>query len=419
MDRLVCVGVSYRTAPVEIRERVDLLAAIARLGDAVSEHACLRTCYRVELYAVLDAGVGDPRDAFLGAVSDELQLDREALLDHLVVRVGEGAVRHLCRVATGLDSLVLGESEVLGQVGGAFEESVAARTAGSTLELLFRTVISAGRRARSVTAINTNPATASSMALSLAERSLGTLAGKHTLVIGGGRVGLQAVKTLERKGLRMAVASRTRERASQIAARYEVPAYDLDDLEVAVSTADVVIAATRAEHPILTEATVRQAMSMRAERPLVIVDLAVPADVERTTASVPGVRLFDVDDLRAGLDEARASRLAEVPKVEAIIEEEILAFGRRHRELQVAPILAALRQQAESLRRRELDRALDELGDVDPRVADRMEHLTRTLVTRLLHDPTVRLRQLAVAGEGERVGSVFQELFGIGNPRDS
>jgi glutamyl-tRNA reductase len=157
-------------------------------------------------------------------------------------------------------------------------------------------------------------------------------------------------------------------------------------------------------------------MARRAARTLVVVDLAVPADVERAAADVDGVRLFDVDDLRAGLDEAMSSRLREVPSVEAIVEEEVAAFARRYRELEVEPLLSELRKQAESIREREVARALQDLGDVDPEVVERVEHLSRTLVKKLLHDPTVRARERAGAGDADEVADAVRGLFGITAP---
>ena len=419
MDRLVCVGLSHRTAPVELRARIGALGAGAERCPAVSEHAVLQTCYRVELYAMLASGVEDARDELLEALSQEHGVDRDVLLDHLYVHGAEDVARHLCRVATGLDSLVLGESEILGQVGAAFEDGAAARTVGPALTLLCRTAVSAGRRARSETAIGANPATASSMALSLAEGALGDLREKRILVVGAGRIGLQTLKTVSRRRIgRVAVVNRTRARATEVAERFGASAHGLGELESTLAAADVVITATGSENPVVTENIVRTAMSVRGDRPLVIIDLAVPADVERSSGAVPGVRLFDVDDLRAGLDEAIASRLREVPKVEAVVEDEVLEFGRRYRELEVAPLLSALRKQAESLRQRELDRALGELEEVDPKVAALMERLTHTLVTKLLHDPTVRVRERAGAGEAEQVAETVRYLFGISDPRD-
>jgi glutamyl-tRNA reductase len=417
MDRLVCVGLSHRTAPVELRMRVGALGAGAGRCPAVSEHAVLQTCYRVELYAQLAADVADARDELLDALSTEHGMDREVLLDHLYVHGAEDVARHLCRVSTGLDSLVLGEAEILGQVGTAFANGVAAGTVGPALSLLFRTAITAGRRARSETSIGANPATASSMALSLAESALGDLRDKNILVIGAGRIGVQTLQALSRRRLdRLSVANRTRSRASDLAAQFGASPHTLAELESCLAAADLAITATSSEQPVVSTEVVHRAMSRRPDRPLVVVDLAVPADVERDAGAVAAVQLFDVDDLRAGLDEAIASRLGEVPRVEAIVEDEVLEFGRRYRRLEVAPLLSALRKQAETMRRAELDRALGDLGDIDPRVAERIDYLTRTLVTRLLHDPTVRLRERAGAGGIEEVADTVRDVFGISAP---
>ena len=194
--------------------------------------------------------------------------------------------------------------------------------------------------------------------------------------------------------------------------------HGLGELEAALTEVDVAISATSSEAPVVGVGDVRRAMARRADRPLVLVDLAVPADVEREVADVDGVRLFDVDDLRAGLDDAMTARLREVPGVEAVVEDEVEEFGRRYRELEVEPLLSELRRQAELIREREVERALRDLGDVDPAVAERMEHLSRTLVKRLLHDPTVRARERAGAGEADEVVDAVRDLFGISAPSD-
>jgi glutamyl-tRNA reductase len=417
MNGLVCLGLSHRTAPVELRERIGALGFGAENCPAVLEHAVLQTCYRVELYARLTSNADEARDELIREFSSAHGVERELLLAHLYVHVDEDVARHLCRVATGLDSLVLGEAEILGQVGAGFEVGQAAGTVGPGLTLLFRTAISAGRRARSETAIGVRPATASSMALALGEGLLGDLREKDVLVVGAGQIGLQALKAVTGRGVtRVAVANRTGARAQEVAGHFEATAHDFDHLVGALAAADLAITTTASELPVITADHVRAAMSRRPERPLVIVDLAVPADVERDAGGVEGVRLFDVDDLRAGLDDAMASRLREVPKVEAIVEDEVGKFARRNRELEVEPVVSALRKQAESIRSRELARALKDLGDVDPAVAARMEHLSRTLVKKLLHDPTVRLRARAVEGDPAEVADTVRELFGISAP---
>lgn len=419
MERLVCLGLSHRTAPVELRERIGALGLGAERCPAVLEQASLQTCYRVELYARLTSELDDARDELIDALSAAHGVGRELLVDHLYVHSGGDVARHLGRVAAGLDSLVLGEAEILGQIGDAFETGSAAGTVGPGLTLLFRSAIAAGRRARVETAIGANPATASSMALALAEGALGGLRGKRLLVVGAGRIGLQTLKAASGRGLAgLVVANRTPGRAAEVAGRLHATASGLDGLGEELVLADVVVAATSSEAPVLGVALVSAAMARRPDRPLVLVDLGVPADVEREAGGIDGAQLFDVDDLRAGLDDAMASRLREVPKVEEIVEEEVAEFGRRYRELEVEPLLAELRRQAELIRERELERALRDLGDVDPAVAERMEHLTRALVKKLLHDPTVRLRERAGAGDADEVAHTVRELFGITAPSD-
>jgi len=378
----------------------------------------LSTCYRVELYALLAEGVDDARNALIDALADAHGIETPVLVDHLYLHSGYDVARHLARVAAGLDSLVLGEAEILGQVGDAHAAGRSDGTVGPGLELLFRTAITAGRRSRSETAIGANPATASSMALALAAGVLGGVRGASVLVVGAGRVGLQTLKAAEGRGSgRIAVANRSRERAVEVAGRFAATAHGLDELDRALHDADVVVTATSAEAPVVRADVVAAAMAGRADRPLVIVDLAVPADVERAAGAITGVRLFDVDDLRAGLDDAMSSRVREVPKVEAIVEEEVDEFGRRYRELEVEPLLTELRRQAEEVREREVERALRDLDDIDPEVAERIDRLSRTLVTKLLHDPTVRARRRAGAGEADTVADAVRDLFGL-SPSD-
>jgi glutamyl-tRNA reductase len=414
VDRLICLGVSHRTAPVELRERFETLGVGADRCPEVDEHAVLATCYRVELYAHLAVGVEEGREALIDTLAEAHATERSALTDHLYVHVGEDVARHLSRVASGLDSLVLGEAEIQGQVREAFEEARRAGTTGRVLELLFRSAVTSGRRARSETAIGANPATASSMALSLAEGVLGDLRERNALVVGAGRIGLQTLKALAGRGVtRTAVANRSRDRAVETATPFEAGTYGLDQLPEALAWADLVVTATSSESPVVSSAAVGAAMARGDDRPLVIVDLAVPADVERSAGDIPDVRLFDVDDLRAGLDDALASRLREVPKVEAIVEEEVAAFDRRYSELEIEPVLAALRRRAERIREAEVERTLRLLGEVDDATAEHIRRLSHGLVKKLLHEPTVRLRERAGSGDADEVAADARDLFGL------
>lgn len=377
----------------------------------------LSTCYRVELYATLVDGVEDGHVAVIDALADAHDVDRATLVDHLYVHSGEDVARHLSRVAAGLDSLVLGEAEILGQVRDALES--AGQAAGPVLSLLFRTAITAGRRTRSETSIGANPGTASSMAISLGESALGDLRDKRALVVGAGRIGSQTLKALAARGItNLAVANRTPERAAELAAGFGASSYGLAELADALAWADFAVSATSSEAPVIGVDLVRVAVAGRPDRPLVLVDLAVPADVARDVAGVHGVSLFDVDDLRAGLDGALEARLREVPKVEEIVEEEVEVFSRRYRELEVAPLVAALRRRAEAIREQELQRALSRLGEIDPETAEQLERLSRALVSKLLHEPTVRLRERAGEGDADEVATAVRELFGLPAPHE-
>ena len=417
MERLVCLGLSHRTAPVELRERFGTLGLGADRCPQVAEHVVLSTCYRVELYALLVEGVDDARSALIDALADAHGIETPVLVDHLYLHSGDDVARHLARVAAGLDSLVLGEAEILGQVRDALDSARPA--AGPALTLLFRSAITAGRRTRSETSIGTNPGTASSMAISLVEGALGDLTDRRGLVVGAGQIGSQTLKALADRGItKLAVANRTPERAAEVAARHGASRYGLDGLADALAWADFAVTATGSETPVVDVELVRTAVEERPERPLVIVDLAVPADVARDVADVDGVSLFDVDDLRAGLDDAFAGRLGEVPKVEDIVEEEVAAFGRHYRELEVEPLVAELRLRAEAIREREVERALGRLGEVDAETAEQLERLSRSLVTKLLHEPTVRLRERAGDGGADEFAAAVRELFGLVAPRE-
>jgi len=414
VDRLVCLGLSYRTAPVELRQQLGGLVPSADRCPAVQELVPLSTCYRVELYAHMAPNVPNARATLVEMLAAAHDVDRDALDDHLYVFTGDEAVRHLYGVACGLDSLVLGETEILGQVGGALEAADGAGTAGPVLRLLFESAVRAGRRARAETRIGASPATASTMGLALARETLGDLRGCRVLVVGLGPVGLQALKALRSQGVtQIGVANRSRRLADEAAATAGGRAFGLDELRVALAWADVVVSATGAPETVIGRDDVAAALAERPERPLVLIDLAVPRDVDPAAGRVPGARVFDVDDLRAGLDSAAAARAREVPRVEAVVAGEAARFARRRRELDVEPSVTDLRRRADAIRERELERTLRHLGDVDPETARHLRHLSESLVNKLLHEPTARLREKAGEGEADELLPAFRELFGL------
>lgn len=411
--QLVCLGVSHHTATVETREY--LRQALQRVqGDpAIRELVIMATCNRAELYAILDTHVQNAQDRLTQFLAGLHPVDMEKLAVHTYFLHGRAVVYHLCRVAAGLDSLVLGEPQILGQVIDAYEAARQAHTIGPELSLLFRIAIQAGKRARRETTISANPASISSVAVALAQQVIGDLRERRVLVVGLGEMGQLTVKTLRGRGVStLALANRTRAKAESASKLWQGAAYSLDELPQALAAADVVFTAARSEQPLIDRSMVQTVMAQRSDRPLVLVDIAVPRNIAPDVAGA-GVHRFDVDHLRTSLDDALSARQAQIPQVEAIIDEEIAGWEQKAQELQVAPVIADLRQRAETIRQHELERTLRFLGKVDPQVLNQFQHLSRALVNKLLHEPTVRLKRKAGEGDATDYASTVREIFGL------
>jgi glutamyl-tRNA reductase len=340
-------------------------------------------------------------------------MDLAKLSAHTYFFTGREVVDHLCRVAAGLDSLVIGEPQILGQVIDAFQAAQQAHTSGPVLSLLFRTGIQAGKRARSETAISANPASISSVAVALAQQVAGDLRQRRVLVVGLGEMGKLTVKALRGRGVAaIDIANRTRAKAEEAVKQWNGNAYGLDELSTGLAHADVVFTALTTEQPIIDETVVKAALAQRPDQPLVLIDLAVPRNIDPTVVA-PGVQRFDVDHLRANLDEALSARQREIPRVELIIAEEINRWEQKLHELMIEPVIVDLRQKAETIRQAELERTIRFLGEVDPQVLSQIQHLSRALVNKLLHEPTVRLKQKAGDQDAADYASTVREIFGL------
>lgn len=426
IDKIFCVGITHRTAPVEYREQFgsDLAERCGLLlpefrkpaaidGTTVLELVVLSTCNRVEFFAVLGGNAGPGAEPLLRLLSAVTGFQAEDLASHALVLRGSDAIRHLCRVAAGLDSLVLGEPQILGQVSTALEVADQHASAGPSLHRVFRRAIRAGRRARSETAIGLNPASASSVAVTLAQSVVGSLRDRRVMVLGLGDMGSIAVKALRSRQVReIAIANRTRERADEVAVRWGCRTFSMDDLPAAIEWADVVISTTRCPHVIVDAGTVASVMKARERRPLVFVDVAVPRDIDPAVKNIPGVFLFDADDLGGRLDEGLAARQQEVPKVEGIIEQELAYMAKDLRELEVEPIIEEMRRKAEMIRRREIENVLELMGNTDPGTREHLHLLSRSIVDNLLREPTVRLKQIVQEDDWKEHASVVHSLFG-------
>lgn len=411
MPPILCLGLNYQTAPVALRERLHCSLAVlaAQMPTAVTELVLLSTCNRIELYAVVHVGETDSATPLLNLLAHTQQLDPVELADHVYFLTGDTAVNHLLRVASGLDSLVLGEPQILGQVTDAYRTAVAQHTIGPILDALFKTAIRTGKRARAESAISSNPASVSSVAIALARQALGGLANRAILVVGVGEMGQLALKALRARGLtNVSVANRTKSRAETAVARFNGCAYSLDELPQAIRAADVVISAAHTAQPIIDITTIGG-----RERPLVIVDIAVPRNVDTAVGALPHVQLFNLDHLQATLDESLAARQAEMPLVAQIIATETELLTVQYSELTVKPLILEMRRKAEQIREAELERALRRLGNVDEQTMAHIQRFSHSLVNKLLHEPTLCLKEKAGESQAGEYATAVRELFGM------
>jgi glutamyl-tRNA reductase len=426
---IVCVGINHRTAPVALRERLafsqpeqrDALiqGPLRELGSriGVNEFVLLSTCNRTELYAAADDVTRRFREvpAELGPVLAHLRaVEPETFASHGYAHASTRAVWHLCRVASGIDSMVLGESEILGQVTAAHELAAAEGAAGPVLQAVFQTAVRAGRRARTETGICRNPASVSSEAVRLLREWGVNLAAARVLVIGTGKMGRLAGEALRAHGARdLRVVSRTAAHADRLAATLGARPLAWHELEAAIREADVVISSTGAPHAVLTGELVRSARSGNGAHPLLLVDIAVPRDVEPAVRRLPGVRVCDLDDLQARLNGNMAERTGEVPRVEAIVEQEVGRFEEWRHGAELRPLISQMRTQIETIRRRELERALKRLGPASEEIRAELEAFSQSLVSKLLHQPTRRLREETDPDRSHTYAAVTRDLFGL------
>lgn len=417
---ILVVGVNHRSGPLPLLERLtiapdDLGKAVAGLAqrDSIREAVVLSTCNRTEVYVVAELFHGayaDVRD-FLCELGD---IERDELTTHLFSEHDDAAVTHLFDVAAGLDSAVLGESEILGQVRTAWEAAQVESAARTTLNLLFRTAIETGKRARNETAIGRGTASVSHAAVEMLHDIVGDIADKRAVVVGAGSMGEGVAIALRKAGgAEITVVNRSPERGAALAERVDGAAVGFDALHTSLAAADVVIAGTGSGEPLITEALVTGARS-GVSTPLHIFDIGLPRDVEPSVADLDGVTAFDLDDLRDWADRGRSNRELEAESVRAIVREEVENFGVESIARQAAPLVASMHVAAESVRTSELERyalRLSELGDSERKAVDA---LTKAIIAKLLHEPSVRLKAQAGTPQGDRNAAAVRDLFDLG-----
>ena len=412
---VLVIGVSHRSAPVALLERVtrglhDTGEVVAQLtAGAVSEAVVLSTCNRVEVYADapgFHAGV----DAVTDLLVRESGVPLRELQDHLYVHWEGAAVLHLFEVACGLDSMVVGESQILGQLRRAYAASTAG--AGRTLHELFQRALHVGKRAHTETAIDEAGQSLVSVALELAVAAVGPLAGRDVLVVGAGSMGALAGATLRRAGVGgITVANRTADNARRLAVSLEGRGVGLDELEPALVGADVVVSSTGSTGVVIDLPTVQRVVAARGGRPLALLDLALPRDLDPAVAELPGVTLVDLAMLQRLLAGTAAG--SDVDAAREIVKEEVATFLAWQRSARVGPTVAALRSRADEVVEAEIARVESRLAGADERTRNELRMALRRVVQTLLHTPTVRVKELAEAPEPASYDAALRELFGL------
>jgi glutamyl-tRNA reductase len=408
---LALVGISHHRAPIELRERVALTLPTAgelarRLAGADGEAVCLSTCNRTELYLA-----GAEGTAGEDALVELSGVDRDELAPALYRLRDEAAALHLLRVAAGLDSMVPGEGEILGQVRAAFE----AGAPGPVLDRLFRQALHTGKKVRAQTAIGESPASVSSAAAALAEQVFGDLRGCRILIVGAGKVSEVAARNLLSRGAEIAfVANRTLDRAVSLAERFGGVALPLERAADELAVADVVVASTSAPGFVLTKEDVARALRGRKGRPIFFIDLAVPRDLDPAIHDLDGCYLYDIDDLQAVVTETLAGRRREAERAESIVIDDAERFREWLAALEVVPAIASLRARAEEIRTAELRKAEARLGRLSEADRSVVESMTAQIVNKLLHLPTVRMKEAAAAADGVVYAEAVRHLFGLG-----
>ncbi len=422
---LVVVGLNHRTVPVELLERTTVPEhQIAKvLHDlAAREHllevAVLSTCNRTEIYARcthFHAAVGDVRD-FLAAYSGS---DPDEFEDHLYTYYDDAAVAHLFSVAAGLDSMIVGESEILGQVRDAWQAAVREDTASQILSRLFKHAVESGKRVRTETGVSRHPVSIPSAAVTVAAEHLGALDDARALVIGAGQMGRGLANTLKSRGVaQIWIANRTASKADELAAQLGADAIALTDIADTMVDADVLFTSTASREILIERSTIEMVMACRDGRPLLVIDVALPRDVDPGVRELNDVTLLDLDDLKDFAQRSADRRRREIGKVREILTAEIERYRAERAAREVAPLVTALHGLGEDVRRQELDRFRAKLVELDDDTRELVDAITQGLVNKLLHEPTVRVKDAAGTPRGDYYADALATLFDLPLERD-
>ena len=410
---LAIVGVNYKTAPIALRERIaisreDLAQTTRALAavDGVTECMIVSTCNRVELLAAVEG----PETDLTGFLHQHFGLDRALLEPHIYQQRDRDAVRHLFRVAASLDSMVVGEPQILGQVKEAFAVARAAGTVAGQLEHLLQSAFAAAKKVRTETEIGSSSVSIASVAVDLAKKIFGSLQGRTVFLVGAGKMSELAARHLVQQGAgAILVSNRTQDRACSMAEQFKGRVIPYEQLYEAASEADIVISSTGAPHPIFRREHGQAFMQRRRNRPMFFIDIAVPRDVDPEMGKLEGIFVYDIDDLQAVAAAHLAERSLVASDAETLIAGEVERFQQKQRTVNVAPAIVALQRQAEEIRQAELRRVQARLGGLSVEQVAAVEALTRGLVNKFLHPPMQALKQAAREGDQVRLDAVCEE----------
>ena len=417
---IVVVGLNHKNVPLEILERMtiqktDLPKALADLTsrEHVTEAVVLSTCNRIEVYAFAEkfhGGYEDIRNFF----AEITHVAPEEFSDYLTGLYDVDAVRHLFAVASGLDSVVLGENEILGQVRLAWEAAAEESTVGPVLNPMFRHALQVGKRVRTETEISQKTTSVSQAAVAMAEQRLGGLSDRRVLIVGTGKMGEGLARALNGGGVsEILVANRTWEKAVQVADRLQGKPVELNELPKYLAEIDVLLTSTGASSVILEHGDLNDVMRERSDRELLVVDIAVPRDVDPAAGEIDGLTLLDMDDLRAFAEEGIQARRREITGVQAIIDDELDSYADESTARSVAPLVAGLRDRATEITESEFSRFASKLEGMDESQRKVVESLVTGVVGKLLHEPTVRMKDAAGTARGERLAEALRDLFNL------
>lgn len=417
---ILVVGLNYRTAPVEIRERFafaekDLPEALKqlKLTKSVLEGVIVATCNRTEIYVVVDRlhmcgfYIRNFMEQWFG-------IPRDGFTQYLYIYEDEQAVRHLFRVACGLDSMVIGETQILGQVKQAFLQAQEQKATATWFNMLFKQAVTLGKRAHSETSIGESAVSVSYAAVELGKRIFGNFAGKKVLILGAGKMSELTVKHLYAGGAaEVIVANRTLEKAQELAAQFSGTPCTLEQASERLADVDIVISSTGAKSYVLNSETVRGQMKRRQSRPLFMIDIAVPRDIDPAVGEVDNVFLYDIDDLEGIVETNLEMRRAEAAKIEVMMESEMEQFYQWLKTLGVRPVIRALQEKASSIHEETLTSLFNRLPDLDEHQRKVISKLTKSMLNQMVHDPINRIKEMAVEKQGNEALEIFAEIFAL------